>query len=243
MSELLKPFKFDLQLFAENNEEPETEEVNEGVDDKETSDKTEKTKEDKSNEKTFTQTELDDIITKRIERERKKYSDYDSVKEKLTEYEKQIEEKRLADLSEKERAEELAKKAEEEKQTLAQQLENLQKQVQQEKITNEFIKLATAQNIAYIDDALKLADLSAVKVNEDGKVEGVEEAVKALVENKPFLLKQMKEPKQIGGGSQNKIKGDKTAEQLLTEAAEKARNSSRIEDMAAYAQLKRELEV
>lgn len=243
MKDLLNPFDFDLQLFAESNEESETKETDEKLDDKETSDKTVKTKEDKTDEKTFTQTELDEIIAKRIERERKKYEGFEDMKNKLTEYEKQIEEKRLAELSEKERAEEIAKKAEEEKQSLAHQLETLQKQIQQEKITNEFIKLATTHNIAYIDDALKLADFSGVKVNEEGNVEGVKEAIKALVENKPFLLKQAKEPKQIGKGSQTKSKGDKTAEQLLTEAAEKARNSGRIEDMAAYAQLKRELEV
>ena len=195
------------------------------------------------NGKIFTQEELDEIIAKRIERERKKFADYEDIKTKLTEYEKKLEEQRLAELSEKDRAEELAKKAEEEKEKLAQQLAELQQQVQQEKIANEFIKQATAHNIAYIDDALKLADLSAVKVNEDGKVEGVEEAVKALVENKPFLVKQTKEPKQIGGGSQTKVPEGNTAEQLLREAAEKAQSSNRIEDMAAYAKLKRELGV
>lgn len=192
------------------------------------------------NDKMFTQEELDEIIAKRIERERKKFADYEDIKAKLTEYEKKIEEQRLAELSEKDRAEELAKKAEEEKEKLAQQLAELQQQLQQEKIANEFIKQATAQNIAYIDDALKLADLSAVKVDEDGKVKGVKEAVQALVESRPYLVKT-KVPKQIGGGSQTKIPEGKTVEQLLREAAEKAQNSGKIEDMAAYAQLKREL--
>lgn len=53
---------------------------------------------------------------------------------------------------------------------------------------NEFIKVATSNNVAYIDDAVKLADLSAVTVGEGGTVEGVENTVKALVENKPFLV-------------------------------------------------------
>lgn len=190
----------------------------------------------------MTQEELDVLITKRLERERKKYSDYDDIKTKLTEYEKKIEEKRLADLSEKEKAEELTKKAEEEKQTLAQQLETLQKQIQQEKITNEFIKLATKYNIEYIDDALKLADLSGVKVGEEGTVEGVEDVIKSLVENKPYLVKQTKEPKQIGGASQGKPNEDKTSEQLLKEAAEKARKTGRLEDRVAFAKLKSELQ-
>lgn len=231
---IIDEFKFDLQLFADGGDgEPEP--IN---DPKEPAEPKEP-----DNKLQMTQEELDALIAKRLERDRKKYEGFDDMKTKLAEYEKKLEEQRLADMTEKERAEELAKKAEEEKQTLAQQLETLKEQVQQEKITNEFIKQATAQNIAYIDDALKLADLSAVKVNEDGKVEGVEEAVNVLVENKPFLVKQTKEPKQIGGGSQTKVPEGKTADQLLKEAAEKAQSSSRIEDMAAYAQLKRELGV
>lgn len=193
--------------------------------------------------KTFTQEELDKIVADRIARERKKldkFADYDDLKAKAAEYEKKLEEQRLAELSEKERAEEIAKKAEEEKSALAKQLEELRKANEQEKIHSQFIKVATSQNIAYIEDALRLADLSAVTV-EDGKVIGVEDVVKALVDNKPFLLAK-KQPKPIGESSNGSAEiSDKTSEQLLREAAEKARTSGRTEDRAAYAKLKREL--
>src|SRR5699024_11170633 len=65
-------------------------------------------------ERTFTQAELDEIIAKRIERERNKYADYEEIRKKVDQYEKEAEERRLAEMSEKEKAEELAKKYEEE---------------------------------------------------------------------------------------------------------------------------------
>jgi hypothetical protein len=52
-----------------------------------------------------------------------------------------------------------------------------------------------------------------------------------------------KEPKTIGNPSNPNPNetAQKTAEQLLKEAEEKAKKSGRIEDVAAYSKLKREL--
>ena len=197
-------------------------------------------------EKTFTQAELDEIVAKRLERERKKYekfADYDELKAKLAEYEKEREERQRAEMTEIERYKADYEKVTSEKQTLEQQLTELRETIKHEKIVNEFFKVATALNVAYIDDALKLADLSAVTVDEEG-VKGVKEAVEALVQHKPFLLAQAKkEPKTIGSPSNPNPNeaAQKTAEQLLKEAAEKARRTGRIEDRMAYAQLKKEL--
>src|SRR5690554_4015837 len=138
-------------------------------------------------EKLLTQAEFEEALKKRLERERKKFADYDEIKTKAMEYEKALEEKRLAELSEKERAEELAKKYEAEKQELAAQLEALRTQAQQERIRNEFIKVASSANIIDIDAAIALSDLSAVEIGEDGKVNGIDDVVKTLVENKPYL--------------------------------------------------------
>ncbi|QVY62982.1 Clp protease ClpB [Cytobacillus gottheilii] len=195
--------------------------------------------------KTFTQDEVNELIAKRLEREKKKFdkfADYDEIKTKATEYEKALEEKRLAELSENERLAEIAKKHEEEKQSLAAELEKMREGVKAEKIRNEFIKVATSNQIGYLDDAFNLADLSAVTIGDDGKVVGMDEAVKALVDNKPFLVAKKQAP-QIGesfnGGSEKQA--EKTADQLLKDAAEKARASGRAEDLAAYAKLRREL--
>lgn len=168
----------------------------------------------------------------------------DDLKSMVDDYNarKQAEEQRKREeMSELERLQADLKAKEEVGQKLARQLEELQERVKQERITNAFIKAATQHNIAYIDDAIKLADLSAVKVNEDGSVEGVEEVVKALVETKPFLLRKTQIP--IGEPSNGGKAGvsEKTAEQQLEEAKNKALKTGRAEDRAAYARLKREL--
>jgi hypothetical protein len=219
------------------SEEIKNEQVSEEVEQKEVEKTTEESK-------TFSQDEVNTLIAERLKREKKKYEDYGDLKTKATEYEKLIEERELAELNEKERLEKIAQKHEEEKQTLAQQLTDLQQAVQKERVTNEFIKVATSHNIAYIDDALKLADLSAVNVGEDGAIEGIEDVIKQLVDNKPFLLAQKKPQKPIGESHNgNKDTSDKTGEQLLKEAAEKYRQTGKHEDMVAYMKLKRELGV
>ena len=192
--------------------------------------------------KTFTQSELDEILAKRIERERKKFADYDEIKTKASEYEAKIEAQRLSELSEVERAQEVAKQFEEEKQSLAAQLEAIKKQAVQERIRNAFTKAAAKADIEYVDDALALADLSKVVVDEDGNVSGVDDVVVALAEAKPFLLKK-KTAAEIGATMN--VSGTQasavSAETRLAEAREKARKSGRIEDRIAYDKLKREL--
>ncbi|SER87458.1 hypothetical protein [Psychrobacillus sp. OK032] len=192
-------------------------------------------------EKLLTQAEFEEALKKRLERERKKYEGFDELKTKASEYEALLEEKRLAELSEKERAEALAKKFEEEKNELTAQLEAIRKQAESEKIRNEFNKVATGANVAYLDDAIALADLSAVTIDEDGKVVGMDDVVKALVDNKPFLVgKKAQQP--IGQATNgNTDVADKTADQLLSDAAELARKTGRQEHRVAYAKLKKQL--
>lgn len=190
---------------------------------------------------TMTQEELNALIIKEKGRVKSKYADYDDIKTKASEYETLLEEKRLAELSEKERADELAKKYEADTQSLTAQLEALRKQAQDEKIRNAFITVASSAGIAYIDDAIALADLSAVSIGEDGKVEGVDDVVKALVENKPFLVakKQTQPIGQATNGGQ--VTNEKTNDQLLAEAADLVRKTGRQEHRVAYAKLKKQL--
>lgn len=59
--------------------------------------------------------------------------------------------------------------------------------------------LANELGIVDPDAAMALADLSKVQVTEDGKVEGVKEALEALLQAKPWLKKQSSGP--IGSGT------------------------------------------
>lgn len=60
----------------------------------------------------------------------------------------------------------------------------IQTQTVKTALTNELIKL----NPVDLDAAIKLADLSEVKVAEDGTITGLDTVVKSLSETKPFLF-------------------------------------------------------
>src|SRR5690606_14314657 len=106
----------------------------------------------------------------------------------------------------------------------------------------EFKSLASELNIRKdaVDDAFTLLDKSGISFDGDD-ITGVKEAVQALIESKPYLVEKTK-PRDIGGANNPPPNGEKTKEQRLKEAADKAKRTGRIEDMAAYGLLKRELE-
>ena len=194
-----------------------------------------------SAEKTFTQTQLDELIAKRIERERKKFADYHDLKTQLEKYEQKAEEQRLAELGEVEKAQEQAKNFEVQLTELTAQLEAERNNARQQAIKNEFIKVASSANIIDIDAAIALSDLTLIEISEDGKVNGVDDVIKTLIENKPYLVakKQTQPIGQATNGGQQSV--EKTTDQLLAEAAEKARQTGLLKDKAAYAQLKKQL--
>jgi len=226
-----------LQYFAEGSEQEAPETNPDGQSPTET-----KVESPESPEKTFTQTQLDELIAKRIERERKKFADYDDLKSKLSEYESKAEEQRQSELTDLQKAQEQAQQFETQLSELTVQLETERNTSRQQAIKNEFIKVASSANIIDIGAAMALSDLSAIEIGEDGKVNGVDVVIKTLVENKPYLVAK-KQPQAIGtatnGGSGGQ--SEKTAEQLLADAAEKARKSGQPKDRAAYAQLKKQL--
>lgn len=123
---------------------------------------------------------------------------------------------------------------------LLERIATMETKQQQDAIDDAFRKTAAAHGIEYVDDAILLADLSGVEIK-DGAVSGVEAIVKELVESKPFLLKRVQmpigEPSNSGKGSMD----DMTAEQMLEEAAEKARTTGLPKDRAEFAKLKRQL--
>jgi Ni,Fe-hydrogenase I large subunit len=192
---------------------------------------------------TMTQEELDALIGREKGRVKSKYADYNDLKTKLTEFEKAEKERKESEMTELERYQAQLAEKDTAAQTLAKQLEELQSQMQREKIVNAFIKAAPGVNIPSdrIDAALKLADLAAVNIGENG-VEGLEDVLNALVTNYSFLA-EVKKPQKPIGEATNSLKdtSEKTGEQLLKEAADKAKRSQKIEDKIAYAALKAQL--
>lgn len=73
-------------------------------------------------------------------------------------------------------------------------IKELEDALKQERLNNAFL---SSNDFAWHDpeDALRLADMSAVEIADDGKVKGLKEALKALAERKPHLVK----PKESGG--------------------------------------------
>jgi hypothetical protein len=193
----------------------------------------------------LTQEEFDAKIAERIARERKKYVDYEELKTKLSTFESAEEARRLAALSETERlqAEKDAavKEAEDARTSASDQLTKANERI----IKSEFKAMARELGVRVdaLDDAFTLSDKTGVSVDDEGIVIGIKEAIDALLVAKPFLAETpVIKPKQIGGPTHIDDKApQKTKEQLLADAAEKARKSGRIEDRAAYAALKDEL--
>lgn len=218
-------FPLNLQLFADEPADPQPPKDDEAP-------------------KTFTQDELDRIVTERIGRERKKYGDYDELKTKLTEFEKAEEDRKKSELSVTERLE--AEKAEALK--LAEEAQADRDRTltaaNQRLIKAEFRAKARELNVRAdaLDDALQLADLSAVNVDEDGNAVGVEDVVKALLTNKPYLIEKAA-PKSIGGASGGDEKPEKTKEQLLKDMADKVKTNPTPGNLAKYSMLKRELNI
>lgn len=184
--------------------------------------------------KQFTQAQIDEMIKKAKGQVSKKFGDYDDLKKKLEDFEAAAKQKELDEMSELDRLKaQLAEKEE--------AFGKLAKEATLGKINSAFEKAAKALDVPekYLEDAKLLAG-----INEGTALETIEETVKALVEAKPFLVEK-KEPQQKEIGSPNNpnpnAKPDKSGEQLLKEAADKARKSGRVEDKIAYVALKREL--
>lgn len=80
--------------------------------------------------------------------------------------------------------------------------EKWKSQYQSSTTNNAIMAAAVKAGITDPDAATKLIDRGGIKLNDDGTVEGVDEAVKQLIESKPYL-KGTAPPVNSGGGSAN----------------------------------------
>ena len=171
--------------------------------------------------KAFSQDEVDRLIADRLKRERNKYADYDELKAKVTENEKAEEERKKAELSVTERLEAERAEALERAQKAEQAKEAALTAANQRLIKAEFKAIARELNVRTdaLEDAYVLANLTSVSVDDNDNPVGVEDAVKALLTNKPYLVDVPKKPQPIGDDKPNP--GDeerRTPEQQLSDA-------------------------
>lgn len=223
-------YPMNLQLFAEGDPDPNPTPQDPPADPQPT--------------KTFTQEDMDRAVTDRLARERKKYGDYDDLKAELAKLKSAEEERQKAEMSATERAEAERTKALERAEAAEKEKDNALSAANQRLINAEFRDVARELKLRpdAVKSALKLVDLSAVEIDGEGNVKGLEDAVKALIEDNPYMVEQPKvDPKIIGDPSGGDPKPTKTKEQMLEEAAAKVRENPTPERIAKFTQLKREL--
>ncbi|MFS0562615.1 phage scaffolding protein [Terribacillus sp. 179-K 1B1 HS] len=224
--------RLNLQFFADQEPEDKTPEQPEAKDDTTTAAEPEKIP-DETNQagKTFTQAELDEIIAKRLEREKGKKKELEDKLAKLAEYEKAEEERRKAEMSEVERLqaeyEEAQKKLQEYEESSKQAKEQAEKRI----IETEIKSIARSLNANDPDDVLALIDRSNITIDENGNVTGVNEVLSAFKEAKPFYFKQPIGADAAGGSNpgKNPSANELTAkEKELAEAKEAAKSNPRL---------------
>lgn len=146
------------------------------------------------------QKEIDSIVKTRLMREREKYADYDTLKQKVSQFETQMTEQQQRDLEE-------AKKYDEAKKTYETKLQETQKilsqkdqMIQDMNIKHTLTSEVSKQN-GYLDETIALLRNNAV-IDSDGVVRlnmrdsngietqlSVEDGVKQFLESRPYLVK------------------------------------------------------
>lgn len=132
--------------------------------------------------RTFTQDELEKIIGERLTREREKltgkFADYDDLKaakKKLDEYE-------AAQLSEQEKLTKRLKELEDAKTAAEASEAKAKEEARVTMLRAAVVAEAGRQRARTPDDAWRLVETTALEMGEDGKITGVEAAVKTLID-------------------------------------------------------------
>jgi hypothetical protein len=189
--------------------------------------------------KQMTQAEIDAMVVNAKQQVKKKYADYDDIKKELDELRKIKEAKELDELNEVERAKKIAADKEAEAEAVRKELEDLRTAAKQERLMSAFEREAAKHNIPekHLADAKLLAGIT-----NDTEVESIAELVTKLVTDKPFLVEK-KQQQAIGDPTNGQAQkpSEKSAQEMLKEAADKARKTGRMEDKIAYVELKAKL--
>jgi hypothetical protein len=139
---------------------------------------------------TFSQDDVDRIVGERLARERQKFQDYDDLRERAA----KLDELEQAQKSELERAQETAQQATARAEAAEQRAATA--------LRRSAIVAAAQQEGAVDPDAvLALIDTSQLTIGDDDRVSGAEEAVRGLLEAKPYLVGNGHRPAPGDGGA------------------------------------------
>ena len=108
-------------------------------------------------------------------------------------------------------------------------LTETQKSVRALHLNTEATKLQAELGIIDLEAAMKLADMSEVKITDDGKVEGMKEALEAVLEAKPYLKGQPTPTRPTGG---NPLRGTEVQPDGVAEALARAKAKNKQGSLA-----------
>jgi hypothetical protein len=135
-------------------------------------------------EKTFTQAELERQLGERLARERAKFADYDELKKAREE----LETLKAGQLSEQEQLQKRLEKAERKAAEAEARALEKERQAQDTLIRSAVLSEAARSGFANPEDAYLLLTTKPI-LGEDGQPVGVAEAIKALAETRPYLIR------------------------------------------------------
>lgn len=158
-------------------------------------------------DRTFTQDELNAVVSDRLRREREKYADYDDLKAAKARLDG-IEQERLSEL---EKAQKRLADAEQER-------DEARQRAQDTAIHAALAMEAVKAGALHPEDAFHLAELGGVVLGDDGKVQGAVEAVAELLKGNRLVLKGKPAPSLDAGAGSGERAGERktplTADEL-----------------------------
>lgn len=144
--------------------------------------------------KTFTQADVDRVVEERLARERKKYEGHEELKAKAEKFD----ELEAANATELEKAQKAAEKATKERDEAVQR-------ANQTLVRSAVVAEAAKQGAVDADAVVALLSADKVTIGDDGQVTGAEDAVKALLEEKPYLVGEGHQPPPGDGGARQPV--------------------------------------
>lgn len=117
---------------------------------------------------------------------------------------------------------------------LTEQVASLTAELHRQRVHGAFYREAKAAGISDPDALASIVDMTRITFDDEGQAQGIGEILAGF-----NAASAQTQPRPIGGSISYANQPDKSTEQMLRQAGEKAR-SGRPEDMAAFSMLKRQ---